>query len=305
MRARRAAVAHIMTNTETEPNSGHSETDNSEVRNAISVFEQILEAMPKDRAALDALSHAYEQIGDGNKTKEYLRRLGELLMEEDDQPAVQALARRLRPYADADPEVSALLARMRDGAPSPPEAAGRVSSAELAAREPEAPGRVRMTLNMADELTMAWNLMEAGQLTQAEYSSLVHDLTEMSSGQRGVTVSVLHALQARGFKNLEKVMAYLVEDCGTPIVAPESFEIRAETATILPAEFMLHRGAVVFELLGGSALVAVMNPYDHQLRRDVETLTGRKCHFFTCLPSQFDEAVNRRINLEETEGTGG
>jgi len=48
----------------------------------------------------------------------------------------------------------------------------------------------------------------------------------------------------------------------------------------------------VFELIGKDALVVVMNPYDRQLRRDIETMTGRKCHFFLTLPSEFDKALD-------------
>ena len=36
----------------------------AEIWNAINAFEQMLEAMPNDRVSLEALSHAYEQIGD-------------------------------------------------------------------------------------------------------------------------------------------------------------------------------------------------------------------------------------------------
>jgi hypothetical protein len=54
---------------------------------------------------------------------------------------------------------------------------------------------------------------------------------------------------------------------------------------------MLKRGAMVFELLGKDALAVVMNPYDRQLRKDVEAMAGRKCHFFMTPPPEFDKAL--------------
>ena len=54
---------------------------------AISAFEQILEAMPDDRASLEALAHAYEQIGDHARAKDYTIRLGGVLVSESDAEA--------------------------------------------------------------------------------------------------------------------------------------------------------------------------------------------------------------------------
>ena len=55
-----------------------------EVWSAIGAFEQILEAMPEDRASLETLSHAYGQIGDHARAYEYVLRLGRVLLVEGD-----------------------------------------------------------------------------------------------------------------------------------------------------------------------------------------------------------------------------
>ena len=55
-----------------------------EIWSAISAFEQILEAMPNDRASLEALAHAYEQIGDQTRGLDYLIRLTQVVLEEGD-----------------------------------------------------------------------------------------------------------------------------------------------------------------------------------------------------------------------------
>ena len=91
----------------------------SEVWAAIAAFEQILEAMPSDRASLDALADAYEQIGDHSKAKEYLLRLGSVLVSEGDVPAAQGILEKIRAYADDDEEAGRLVAQIEAlGVPS-------------------------------------------------------------------------------------------------------------------------------------------------------------------------------------------
>ena len=65
------------------------------VWNAIAAFEQILEAMPTDRASLDALAHAYEQVGDHTKAKDYLIRLGNVIIQENDADAGQEILEKI------------------------------------------------------------------------------------------------------------------------------------------------------------------------------------------------------------------
>lgn len=274
----------------------------AEVWNAITAFEQILEAMPNDRASLEALSHAYEQIGDLTKAKEYFVRLANVLLEEGDFDSARDLIGRLNPFAADDDDVKRLITRIETlsgGA-----ALDAVSLAEdvavpqedlSVAEAPKAKRNVSVStaFNMSEELAMAWNLMEANELTQEEYASVVQDLTEMSAGDSVATISVLHVLEARGFKTLDRIITYLAEQCSTPFVSLLNFELMPDPAAILPMEFAVKRGALIFELLGHDALAVIMNPFDKQLRKDVELLADRKCHFYLTMPSEFDKAVEK------------
>jgi hypothetical protein len=141
--------------------------------------------------------------------------------------------------------------------------------------------------------------MESGELTQDEYASVVQDLTELSSQASSTTVSVLHVLEGRGAKNLERIMAYLARHCGTPVIALDNFEVNLDAAVLLPEDFVVSRGAIIFDLLGADALAAVLNPFDQALRRDVETVAKRKCHFYVTLASQFDKHVERMREARE------
>lgn len=272
----------------------------TEVMTAIAAFEQILEAMPDDRASLDALAHAYEQIGDHTRARDYLVRLGEIMLDEGDFASARDLLDRLKKYADEDPRASDLVDEISSkvSAPSDSIMTAQVSAEEAAIQRQAAGQAVRSSFNMADELSFAWSLMESNKLTQEEYSSVVQDLTEMSSSEsNGATISVMHVLEAKGFKGLESVLSFISEESGSPIVSLSSFDLRMESVMILPLDFMRQRGAVVYEMLGKDVLVAVMNPFDKQLRKDIETVSGRVCHFYVCTPSEFDGSINKASEM--------
>lgn len=269
----------------------------AEVWGAIAAFEQILEALPSDRASLEALWNAYEQIGDFAKAKGYLVRLGNVIVDEGDVDVARELVEKVRLHAQEDDATRELLGRMEKllSEKRPSAQALQASVAAAAAAAPQvksaAEANVRSTFSMADELAFAWNLLEANQLTQEEYASVVQDLTEMSAVETVTTISVIHVLENRAFKNLEKIMVYVSKECGTPIISLSSFDFKPDETSLLPVDFMTGRGAFAFELLGKDALVVVMNPYDKQLRKDIEALLGRKCHFYMALPSDFDKAL--------------
>ena len=277
---------------EEEKSNGAAPSPEGEVWSAITAFEQILEAMPEDRSSLEALSHAYAQIGDHARAKDYLVRLTRVILNEGDSAAAADLLEKLRPYVNDDAEVRELVESIQQISTESPALEAPVSAPAAA---PAAP--VRMAFRMADELSFAWNLHEAGQITQDEYAQVVQDLSEMSVGNSETTISLLHVLQGRAFKNLEQIIGYAAGQCGTPIVSLANFEVQYQACRLLPVKFMIARGALPFDLLGSHALVVVLNPYDKQLREDVQVLAGCPCDFFVTLPSDFDLGLERVKSL--------
>ncbi len=275
-----------------------------EIRAAIDAFEQILEAMPNDRGSLEALYHAYERLGDEEKSLEHLVRLGEVLVAEQDAESAAELLDVLNQHSDK-PQVSSLVKQIEEitGAGGEAEEDEDVLAQQQTATSTAA-NEVSYNFNMADELSFAWNLLEANELTQEEYASVVQDLTEMSAGEAISTASLLHVLEHRNFKNLEKILVKASEDTGTPIVSLAGFDMPDEAGSLLPMDFMLRRGALVFGFVGNDPMVAIMNPYSSQLLEDVHKLTEKKCHFFMCMPGEFDSALDKTMTvLSETENS--
>jgi len=280
----------------------------SEVWSAIAAFEQILEAIPNDRTSLETLAHAYEQIGDLARARDYTVRLADVVLDEADQQEARNVLPKLELFAAGDPAATELLQRLRTfvtaSATAPAVKAVAAAPARQEEKEKERKGqssvslvseasRARSSFNIANELPLAWNLLKANELTQEEYSSVVQDLTELSSTDASVTVSILHVLHDRSFKNISRVLTMLAKECSTPIISLTSFDLQPEAYSLLPLDFMVKRGVIIFDFFGDAALAVVMNPYDKELMKDVETIAGRRCFFYLTPPAEFDIAISK------------
>lgn len=291
-----------------QPEGGDPE---SEVWSAIAAFEQILEAIPNDRTSLETLAHAYEQIGDMARAKDYTIRLVEVVLSELDQQEARNLLPKFEQFAAGDPVATELLQRLRvfvTSAASATAVKAVAAATAAAARQEEkekekkehgpvtlssAAAHARSSFNIANELPLAWNLLKANELTQEEYSNVVQDLTELSATDASVTVSVLHVLHDRSFKNISRVLTMLAKECSTPIISLTSFDLQPDAYSLLPLDFMVKRGVIIFDFFGDAALAVVLNPYDKELMKDVETVAGRKCFFYLTPPAEFDVAINK------------
>ena len=178
-----------------------------EVRDAIDAFEQILEAIPNDRMALETLIDAYDQINDRKKALEYVVRLAEVIDEDRDTETAPRLIQKLRALGSNDPSAKQMIEKLQKlVVPT------RKAEAPTAPRSTPLPKR--KVIDVTAELALAWNLVQAGELTQEDYSNVVHDLTESSSKKVEVPVTVLHVLHDRTFKNLDKVLTFLSSQSG-------------------------------------------------------------------------------------------
>lgn len=257
----------------------------SEVWNAISAFEQILEAMPEDRTALETLYEAYEHIGDRGQALQYVLRLGEVVLEEQDTAPIVWLYSEVQRLGSGNPKAEASMKRMEDlmvanGMPSP---------ADIAPQK----RRPQTKINIASEMSMAWNLLQVQVLTQAEYSTIVEDLTENSTKVFDVPVTVQHVLHDRTMPNQERVIEFLCRDSTLPFIRLPDFDLDAAPYNLLPMEYAERKGAIVFETMGSDALVAILNPYHYELRAEVEKEAKKKCHFFLVTAEDYDQCLTR------------
>lgn len=268
--------------------SSDSET---EIWNAIAAFEKILEAMPNDRVSLETLADAYEKVGDHTRAKDYVIRLVHVLIDEGDEDAVSDLRKKVESFDPSDGKVKETLALIANLKPEKVMAMVVDEDKSLSQRH----------TNIAGEIAFAWNLLQAQKLSQEDYSNIVHDLTENSSKKSDLPVSTLHVLHDRHFAGLNEVLAFVASACNTPIISFSNFDIQANVATLLPLDFIVKRGAIVFETMGEDALAGILNPYDTQLPDDIEDLTGMPCHCFLVTPEDFDGALAKIKKLSASD----
>ncbi|NCC55438.1 MAG: hypothetical protein EOM11_08170 [Erysipelotrichia bacterium] len=103
------------------------------------------------------------------------------------------------------------------------------------------------------------------------------------------------------FPNMNAVISFVSSNCKTPFISLANFDIQENTASLLPLSFAVKRGALLFELMSEDMLIAILNPYDDQLLLDIETLTGKTCHFFLVSPDDFDKALSKIKEMAKQE----
>jgi len=248
-------------------------------------FESILEVDPDDQVALETLAYIYQHVGDQAKVNEYLILLGHVIACEGDSHLADYIYERMFEHglcegggAEVCELVQQLIAKktLADD-----DAFGVITGSGGSA-----------AFKVMDELAFAWHLFKAGELTQDEYASVAHDLSEMAADGHLSTISVLHALEARSFSGMERLMGFVAQETKTPIVSLQLFNIQDSVHSVLPLDFMIKRGVIVFDMIADDALVAVMNPIDTALRKQVESLLKCVCHYYVPLPSDFDAVIN-------------
>lgn len=269
----------------------------NQVWNAIAAFEQIVETIPDDRVSLEALSHAYQQVGDLSRARDYLSRLVGVVIEERDNAAIELLRDRVVALTASDPLARETLSRIDAFLASN---TGEVRKFDLSeeAHEPPPPDKADdaewRSAHVTSELSFAWTLFQEGELSQEDYAMVAQDISAISTNTSPVTVSVLHALHDRGNRNVDRILAFSARDTGTPVIPLSLFEMQDQVFQMLPLDFVIRFGVMPFEMMGKDILVVVLNPYNRLLREKAEAMIGRKCHFFITSPAEFDATLERK-----------
>lgn len=279
-----------------------------EVHGAIAAFEEILDVMPGDRVALETLYEGYLMLGEHERAGEYLARLSIIVAEEQDRDEALRLLPALHQNVGIHPSVNQALQQIEALLSSQEESPQNEKSTSVSPPEIAAdPQAIKTKLNVNDvtaELSMAWNIHQAKELSAEEYSQIVQDLTELCSRHLEVPVSVLHVLQDRGSSSLEKIIQFTVKDTNTPYLELNRFELDpARLTQQLPDDFLKHFGALVFEEIDREPMVALLNPYNQPLRDEVSRILDRPCHFYLTRAEEYDFAMERMLKQPDTQDT--
>lgn len=255
------------------------------------MLEQILEVMPDDLFTLRSLYETSLKLEQPERAFGTLAKLDDLSRSTQNAEMIDFVLNQYASIAGDSSEVQGRIMRLEeiknvlglmeiDRAPSPhakPEGAASAGSG----------GRLDA------EMALAWDLFQDEQLTQEEYSNVLHDLTEMSSQQMGVPVTVLHILHDRQFSRFERLMSHLCQKQDIPIMALSQFEDNEEISQQLPVEFTSCNGLIPFAKVGADLLVGVLNPLDKDLLAEAEALSGLRCHPYLVAPDEYDRQLSK------------
>lgn len=263
---------------------------NEGLADSIAMLEQILEVMPQDVDALKALYNANLQSGNPTRSFEYLNRIIDVAANLGDPDLFEYLQHELARFEDThSAEVAAHQVRIRTLFGVHKINKNISAPVESSSKEVD----VASDVEIGEELALAWRLYEGNQLSQDEYSSVLHDLTEVSSKELDVPISVLHVLKDRGFTNLTRIMAFIANRSGMPYISLANFELNERAAGALPPSYSIHEGILPFGYLGNDLMLAVLNPFNAALIEKAEEESGHRCHIFLVEPGDYDAALTK------------
>lgn len=292
--------------------SDDSDNQQWDVQQTISMFEQILEVMPDDEMALRTLYDTYTMTGQRDKAFDMLNRLCRMAITERDEDTSYFLKDQFKDFEDLDTVETRALHEKVLSTLSDQQAADDAFSFGGSSDDDGINPLAAWSSTVAPageqkdaELAMAWKLFKADLLSQDDYSMVLQDLTEMSSKKLDVPASVLHVLHDRSYSHFSTIITYLVRETGTPFISLTNFDVSEELYSMVPMDYMKHRGAICFQQIGRELLIGILNPLDNALREQVRLATGKKCHFYLVVPEEYDALLNKiKTAFKERDDAG-
>ena len=251
-----------------------------ELQQSATMLEQILEVMPDDIFTLRALYETSLKLEMPEKAFDVLKRLDDAARAANNSENIAFVINQYESVVDEMPEVQKRIDRLIEL---------KMVADLMGTAEPAKP--VSGSKGIESEMTLAWELFQDEQLSQEEYSNVVHDLAEMSSGNLSVPVTVLHILHDRNFSRFDRLMTHLCQKSGVPVIALSQFDEAEELREVLPLDFISRHGALPFGEVGGELLLAVLNPLDKTLLDRAGEIAGRRCHAYLVSPQEYDQRL--------------
>lgn len=253
-----------------------------DLQQTAAMLEQILEVMPDDLFTLRALYETSLKLEQPERALDFLKRLDDGARAAQNGEIIGFVIQQYESIADDVPEFRKRIERLQEL-----QLVADLLASSSAGLKPSS----RRKSGIESEMALAWDLFQDEQLTQEEYSNVLHDLTEMSSRDVSVPVTVLHVLHDRNFSRFDRLMTHLCQKSGTPIIALNQFEEREELRDVLPLDFIGRHGALPFSKIGDDLLLAVLNPMDKEMIRHACELSGKHCHTYLVSPQEYDQRL--------------
>lgn len=150
-------------------------------------------------------------------------------------------------------------------------------------------------VDLIPELLLANHLHRSRVISDQEYHIALQDLCTVSSREPGNPRSCLYALSDRELPHADKAVEFLAHDAATPFLDLNLIQVEPQFFEMLPHEFCLRRAACVFGEVGGEPLVALLNPFNLQLKEDVTRMIDRAPHFYLTSAPAYQAYLDRQL----------
>jgi Type II secretion system (T2SS), protein E, N-terminal domain len=260
---------------------------------AIGFFEDMLQTMPTDRTALEFLAVAYEQTKQDEKRRDILVRLVDVLLMEGDFGNAKAIAEHLKAFPDHMPAQLAIerVAAMTemDAASNPPQdtEGGAADSDNSLPRIPiELPTDVHSIshASASAEMDLVWYWHDHDFIPKELCMDVMNAITDRPVTETPLLISALAILDEGHPEYTDKLLEMMYHASSVPPIPIEFFEPTAAAINALHPTFCHVRGVLPFSMMGNELLVAILNPINKELKKEVLDRSGKPCHFFMAHP---------------------
>ena len=253
------------------------------LQQAIAYFDEMLRNMPRDRTALEFLAVAYGQVGDEQRRRRTTVALADVLLAEGDLKSAGELRPTLREIGGPDALAAVRRIDVRLGSPTTARPSSAAPSAALSEGE--------VFAAVKSELELLRTLRSGNVISSATSDMAEKALFDMLSDRGQPLVSALAVIEREDPEECERAIAALADSTESPPIPLESYAVDADLVRLLPERIVFLRGVLPFARLADTVLVALLNPSDRALQREISDLAGSPCQYFTALPSAMEKVL--------------
>ncbi len=146
--------------------------------------------------------------------------------------------------------------------------------------------------DLIPELMLAKHLHRFRVISDEECMLVLQGLCVCENREPDMPRCVLSLMEELELPHLIPAIEYLAEDAQMPYIDLNLMDPDPEILERLSKDFYRYRGALAVAAVGGEALVAMLNPYNLQLKEDVSLLIGSEVHFTLCSASGYRALLN-------------
>lgn len=150
-------------------------------------------------------------------------------------------------------------------------------------------------VDLIPEVLLANHLHRSRILSDQEYHLTLQDLCWQTSKPHPTPRACLFVLEDRTLPHRDKAIEFVAHDSASPYLDLTLIEIHPEFFEVLPRDFCMSRAACVFGEVGGEPLVAMLNPFNLQLKEDISRLIDSEPHYFVTSAASYQDFLNRQL----------